>query len=63
MLTLEEIKAALSDRNLREVSRRTGISYANLYAIATGRRDNPTYKVVSKISEYLKKNPSEDSVE
>ena len=53
MLTLDEVKSRLSDRNLKEVSRRTGISYANLYAIATGRRENPTYKVIAKLSDYL----------
>jgi len=53
MLTLEEVKKRLSDRNLKEVSRRTGISYANIYAIATGRRENPTYKVIAKLSDYL----------
>lgn len=55
MLTLEEVKKRLSDRNLKEVSRRTGISYANIYAIATGRRENPTYKVIAKLSDYLEK--------
>lgn len=53
MLTLEEVKERLSDRNLKEVARRTGISYANLYAISTGRRCNPTYKVMVKLSDYL----------
>lgn len=53
MLTIEQVRVRLADRNLREVARRTGIGYANLYAIATGRRDNPTYKVMVKICEYL----------
>ena len=53
MLTIEEVKSRLSDRNLKEVSRRTGISYANLYAIGTGRRKNPTYRVIAKLSDYL----------
>jgi len=53
MLTIDQIKERLADRNLREVSRRTGIGYGNLHAIATGRRTNPTYKVVKAISDYL----------
>lgn len=53
MLTIEEIKKRLQDRNLKEVSRRTGIGYAYLHALATGRRENPTYQVMVKISDYL----------
>lgn len=53
MLTLEQIKDALQDRNLREVSRRTGIGYNNLYGIARGDRNNPTYSVLKPLSDYL----------
>lgn len=53
MLTLEEIKERLSDRNLREVSKRTGVGYANLHAIKAGIRSNPTYSVLKPLSDYL----------
>lgn len=53
MLTIEEVRERLADRNLKEVARRTGIGYANLHAIATGRRENPSYKVMIKICKYL----------
>lgn len=53
MLTLEEIRERLADRNLKEVSRRTGIGYANLHAIHTGLKNNPTYSVLKPLSDYL----------
>lgn len=53
MLTLEEIRNRLEDRNLKEVSRRTGIGYANLHAIKTGARKNPTYSVLKPLCDYL----------
>lgn len=56
MLTLEEIRERLSDRNLREISRTTGVGYGNLYGIAKGLRVNPTYSVVKKLSDYLEAN-------
>jgi len=53
MMTLEQIKQALSDRNLREVSIRTGVGYGNLCAIVRGDRQNPSYAVIKSLSEYL----------
>lgn len=53
MLTLEQIRKHLEDRNLSEVSRRTGVGYANLHAIYTGVRRNPTYQVLKALSDYL----------
>lgn len=55
MLDLDQIKAKLEDRNLKEVSRRTGVGYNNLHGIATGARDNPGYKVLKAISDYLER--------
>lgn len=53
MLNLENIRKLLEDRNLREVSRRTGVGYNNLYAIANGSRTNPSYLVLKSLSDYL----------
>jgi len=53
MLSLEEIRDKLKDRNLKEVSRRTGIGYANLAAIAKGTRSNPSYEVLKPLCDYL----------
>lgn len=52
MLTLEQIRHALTDRNLREVSRRTGIHYMTLGRIKNG-QSMPAYPTAQKLSEYL----------
>lgn len=54
MLTLEQIIERLRDRNLSEVSRKTGVYYLTLTNIASGKTKNPTYKSVIALSEYLK---------
>ena len=38
MLTLEQMRAALEDRNIKEVSRRTGINYVVLDRLVRGGR-------------------------
>lgn len=52
MPTLEEIKTLLADRNLMEVSRRSGVSYSMLYKFATGRAE-PKYETIKALAEYL----------
>jgi len=52
MLTLEEIRGKLVDRNLKEVSRRTGISYPRIYNLVTERTET-TYTTVKTLSDYL----------
>lgn len=53
MLSIEEIKVRLSDKNLAEVARRLDMSRQQLWRIATGDNDNPTMRTVQKISDYL----------
>jgi transcriptional regulator with XRE-family HTH domain len=53
MITLEEIRQKLSDRNLSEVARRTGVSYRTLFSICNGTNKNPSYESVRAIVEYL----------
>jgi len=53
MLSLEKIRAELEDRNLKEVSKRSGVGYNNLYGIARGTRTNPSYLVLKALSDYL----------
>lgn len=53
MLTLEEIISKLQDRNITVVAGVTGIHYNTLRAIRDGKNDNPTYKVMVKLSEYF----------
>jgi len=52
MLTLPEIRALLVDRNLSEVSRRSGVPYMALYNIANERAE-PKYANVKALVEYL----------
>lgn len=52
-MTLEEIKARLSDRNLTTISERTGLSYPTVCAIASGRQKNPSYRTIKKLTDYF----------
>jgi len=51
MLTLDEIKKRLSDRNLKAVSERTGISYSLVRRARDG-ADIP-YSAAKSLSDYL----------
>lgn len=53
MMTLPQIKKALADMNLSAVSRATGVNYQMIWRIANGVDQNPTYKTLSAISDYL----------
>jgi len=52
MLSITEIREMLADRNLSEVSRRSGVSYPVVYKLATGRAE-PRYEAVKALVEYL----------
>jgi len=54
MFTLDEIRAALADRNLRDVARQCGLHYNVVYRAATERAKNPSYETVKALSDYLK---------
>ena len=51
MLTIEEIRVKLSDRNLAEVARRIGVTRAYLSAICNGK--SAGYETIKKLSDYL----------
>ena len=55
MMTLEQIRAALRDRNLSAVARAAGVNYGSVYAVAMGKNTNPNYKTVAALSNYLSK--------
>lgn len=55
MLTMEQIRLRLQDRNLRRVSELTGIGYATVLRIARGRP--ALYETARRLSEYLEANP------
>jgi hypothetical protein len=52
MLTLESIRQALEDRNLRRVSERTGISYSTLMRLRRGK--TLSYRHAKQLSDYIK---------
>lgn len=60
MLNLKQIEKKLFDRNLKEVSRQTGLNYGTIFNVATGKNKNPTYKILKALSDYLEgKNSNE----
>lgn len=56
MLTINQIKEALADRNLSEVARRIGMRRQQLWLIVNGISPNPTLKTMDRISTYLEEN-------
>lgn len=52
MLSIEEIREKLGDRNLSEMSRRLNITRVYLSAIRNG-RVTPSYHMVERLSNYL----------
>lgn len=53
-MTLDQIKHALNDRNLKEVERQTGIHYVTLSRIRSGKNQNPRYETIRILVDYLK---------
>jgi len=53
MLTLEQIKKRLKDRNLKKVSVVTGISYPAVWNIANKNQEKVQYRTVKMLSDYL----------
>lgn len=59
MLELDEIVTILQDRNLSEVSRRTGLAVPTVWRIANGQAGNVGYETVKRLSDYLEKKPGD----
>jgi DNA-binding Xre family transcriptional regulator len=53
VLNLEEVIEKMKDRKLRVVSEQTGLSYATVWRVATGRIKDVSYETIKKISDYL----------
>ena len=53
MLSTEEIKEKLQDRNLTKVARNTGLGYSQVWGLANGDVTHPTHEVVEALSNYL----------
>lgn len=56
-MTLQEIITRLEHRNLRAVSKHSGVSYPALYNIARGKTPTPTKRTTDKLIAYLNENP------
>ena len=54
MMTLEQIKQALSDRRPSMVAEATNIHVNTIRQIRDGENVNPTYVVLKALSDYLK---------
>lgn len=52
MMTLEQIKEKLKDRNLTAVAEATGINKHTIYRFMNG-QPNPAYETVRRLAEYL----------
>ena len=59
MLTVDEIKERLQDRRLLVIAETTGIHYATILSIKTGRVTNPSYETVKALSDYLANDANE----
>lgn len=53
MMTLKQVRDALKGRNLSEVARDTSLHYQMVWRIANGVDNNPQYKTLEKLDEYL----------
>ena len=55
MLTIEQIREALKDRNISAVQRACGLSYPVVWHIKNGTAKQPSYETIKKLSDYLEK--------
>lgn len=53
MLNIKQIRAALKDVNLSTCARETGIHYQQVWRIATGVDNNPQYRTLEKLSDWV----------
>jgi hypothetical protein len=53
MLTLEQIKLALTDRRLGVIAEATGLHYNTLRDIRDNPDSNPSYRVLKALSDYI----------
>lgn len=53
MMTIEEIRAALADRNLAVVARESGAGYNAIVRMVNGQSE-PNYSTVAAVANYLR---------
>lgn len=57
MLTIDQIKAKLADRQTSKVAEATGLSRQTIYEIKRGIQTNPTHETLKRLSDYLEERP------
>lgn len=53
MLALEQIREMLADRRIDIVASETGLGYTTVREVRSGLQDNPSYKTLKALSDYL----------
>jgi len=53
MMTIKQIRAALTDQNLSEVARKIGMTRQQLWLIVHGQNANPTLRTMERISDHF----------
>lgn len=53
MMALEDIRSLLQDRRVSVVAEATGIHFNTIREIRDNKDANPTYRVITKLTEYL----------
>ena len=59
ILTLDQIRARLADRNLAKVAEASGVNYHTLFRLSKGYVDMPTPRILEAVSDYLTKDDRE----
>lgn len=59
MLTLNQIRSMLEDKNVRKVAKACGLHENTVYSLM--RSDNPRYSTVKALSDYFEKKQKEDA--
>ena len=54
-MSLDEIKSRLTSANTPHIARELDYTPTYLYMIKTGRRTNPSYTLMQKLSDYFEK--------
>jgi hypothetical protein len=56
MMKLEDIRGLLKDRRVSMIAEATGIHFNTIREIRDNENANPTYKVMTKLTDYLESN-------
>ena len=61
MLTVDEARRALSDRQAHKIAERTGLHINTIKRIASGKNTNPSFSTMAALSAYLETIPPDDT--